>query len=538
MALNFELLNQGGPTNFFEGYSQGQEKMQANALAQQRAAQAQQEFGMRQQEFAAGQVEKKRLSTAAIVTQKTASAREAMLRAPTAADARRIVEMQYADPDLGPIRGRFGSLAQALAEVPDEPSAFQQYKEQEAMGMEAFLKQQAGNRAYNAAMGGAPDRAATPAAAATKPIAVPRYDATQPNLGAETFVSTADANPSRAGAATRYNPITDDFEIVPLRDQAAQGQFNALTRTYSPVVSSDIPPVAERLTKLNDRLADLTQNPPEKLTPQNREEIRNLKEEIIRITPTNAIAPQAPALVANAMIPQTPVAVAPVGELEKLIGQRNRLSGLSDQTPRVKANIDNLNKDIERLSKSKAEIVKVIGVATGTKNPVYLDVNTDEQYTYVTGTDGKQTRKLYSGGVDRSTSNVTATANARLPPLESAEQKGKGELNVNLYKVISDAARLATKTLPALETQAKILDSGFNTGFGTAAQKLVHQYCLHWVCQKLLNLLLTRKHFWLLLNKLFCKSNLSKKAHKPSPMQRELRIRGHNLAILLAPIVL
>lgn len=174
MALNFGLLDQGGPTNFFEGYSQGQEKMQANALAQQRAAQAQQEFSMRQQEFAAGQAEKKRLSTAAIVTQKTASAREAMLRAPTAADARRIVEMQYADPDLGPIRGRFGSLAQALAEVPDEPSAFQQYKEQEAMGMEAFLKQQAGNRAFTTAMGGAPQTNAmggAPAASANAMVA-------------------------------------------------------------------------------------------------------------------------------------------------------------------------------------------------------------------------------------------------------------------------------------------------------------------------------------------------------------------------------
>jgi hypothetical protein len=115
--------------------------------------------------------------------------------------------------------------------------------------------------------------------------------------------------------------------------------------------------------------------------------------------------------------------------------------------------------------------LNVIGVAKGTGNPVYLDSISDEQYIYVADADGKQKRKLYSGPVDRSTSNVTATANARLPPLESAEQKGKGELNVNLYKVVSDAARLATKTLPALETQAKILDSGFNTGFGTAAQK-------------------------------------------------------------------
>jgi hypothetical protein len=164
MALNFGLLDQGGPTNFFEGYSQGREKMQANAMAQQRAAQVQQEFGMRQQEFAAGQADKQRVAKAAVVTQKTASARDAILRAPTAADARRIVEMQYADPDLGPIRGRFGSLAQALAEIPEEASAFQQYKEQEAMGMEAFLKQQGSNRAFTTAMGGAPQTNAMGAA--------------------------------------------------------------------------------------------------------------------------------------------------------------------------------------------------------------------------------------------------------------------------------------------------------------------------------------------------------------------------------------
>ena len=173
MALNFGLLDQGGPTNFFEGYSQGQEKMQANAMAQQRAAQAQQEFGMRQQEFAAGQADKQRVAKAAVVTQKTALARDALLRAPTAADARRIVEMQYADPDLGPIRGRFGTLAQALAEVPDEPTAFQQYKEQEAMGMEAFLKQQAGNRAFTTAMGGAPQTNAMAPAAPTNAMVAP-----------------------------------------------------------------------------------------------------------------------------------------------------------------------------------------------------------------------------------------------------------------------------------------------------------------------------------------------------------------------------
>jgi hypothetical protein len=52
---------------------------------------------------------------------------------------------------------------------------------------------------------------------------------------------------------------------------------------------------------------------------------------------------------------------------------------------------------------------------------------------------------------------------------ETVEQKGRGETNVKLYQSISDQARLAAKTLPALETQMNALDRGFQTGFGTGA---------------------------------------------------------------------
>jgi hypothetical protein len=142
MALNFGIFDQGGPSGFYEGFTQAGEKMQANAMAQQKAAQAQQEFGMRQQEFAAGQADKQRVAKAAAVTQKLASFKDALLRSRNPVDARRIVEMQYADPDIGPIRGRFSPLEQALAEVPDEPSAFQKYLADEAMGMEEARKQQ------------------------------------------------------------------------------------------------------------------------------------------------------------------------------------------------------------------------------------------------------------------------------------------------------------------------------------------------------------------------------------------------------------
>ena len=262
MALNFGLLDQGGPTNFFEGYRQADKEMQANAMAQQRAAQAQQEFGMRQQEFAAGQAEKKRLSTAAIVTQKTASARDAILRAPTAADARRIVEMQYADPDLGPIRGRFGSLAQALAEVPDEPTAFQQYKEQEAMGMEAFLKQQGSERAFQnlsaRARGGVPAAPApAPAAAALSPTAqtsiddlvksgVPREAITTGPEG-QVYVGSYGSNVVGEPTMEQYRTpegslaFRPQAPLTPLRvaaNQMAPGSVNAMIPQAAPAVPS------------------------------------------------------------------------------------------------------------------------------------------------------------------------------------------------------------------------------------------------------------------------------------------------------------
>jgi hypothetical protein len=56
-----------------------------------------------------------------------------------------------------------------------------------------------------------------------------------------------------------------------------------------------------------------------------------------------------------------------------------------------------------------------------------------------------------------------AVTTIRMAPLEGAEQKAKGELNVNQYKDVSAAASLATKTLPAIDTNLNILNKGFET---------------------------------------------------------------------------
>jgi hypothetical protein len=182
MALNFGVLDQGGPSNFFEGYSQGQEKMQANAMAQQKAAQAQQEFGMRQQEFAAGQADKKRAADASRVAQKLASYEEAFLKASSPEAAKGLIKIQFDDPDVGPIRSRFGSLEQALAEVPDEPTAFQGFLNQEAMGIKEFRKQKYRESQVAGLFGDAPAPAPTNAMApaGAMPQAAPVANAMAP----------------------------------------------------------------------------------------------------------------------------------------------------------------------------------------------------------------------------------------------------------------------------------------------------------------------------------------------------------------------
>ena len=336
----------------------------------------------------------------------------------------------------------------------------------EKLGFEA-LKAMQFDESYNTAMDGGAAAAPTPAPMAA---AVPRYDSTQPNVGVGLGITpeqTADSNPNRAGAVSRYNPTTGEFEIVPLRDQKARGLFNELTKTYLPVSGSGLVLTAsEILDKKNERLADLTQNPPEKLTPQNREEIQSLREEIIRLTPTNAMAPQAPAPVANAMAPQA--APTPAGELERLIAQRSKLSRMRPENPgqiaTLKNTLDGIDKQIEVLNRQEEPAVRlahaiaatfakrgtpeyqtaynkalgeqtdkskdkvnIIGVAKGTGNPVYLDSISDEQYIYVADANGKQKRKLYSGPVDRSTSNISQNVSNKVDAFIPASETAQAE---------------------------------------------------------------------------------------------------------------
>lgn len=142
MAVNFNLLRQTGPANFYEGLVQGQEAQRANALAQQKMAQEQEFNALRMQQTRGAISEQERKVKAQAAAQKTGMFRERLLRATDPNTVRELVKMQYADPDLGPILSQTGTLEQALAEVSDDPVQFERYRQQEAMGMAEWIKSQ------------------------------------------------------------------------------------------------------------------------------------------------------------------------------------------------------------------------------------------------------------------------------------------------------------------------------------------------------------------------------------------------------------
>lgn len=61
-------------------------------------------------------------------------------------------------------------------------------------------------------------------------------------------------------------------------------------------------------------------------------------------------------------------------------------------------------------------------------------------------------------------------ARVYLPPQQGEEQKARGKMLVDQYGAISDKAGAAMKTIPFIQSNLKILNDGFNTGFSTEAQ--------------------------------------------------------------------
>jgi len=176
MALNFNLLAQEGPKNLYEGFEQGRQAVAQNALAQQKLAQEGELMSMRRQEFQANLESSRAERRRKAAVEKTAMFRDRILRAPTPQAARELVRMQHSDPDLGPVMQQLGSLDQDLADIPDDPTGFESWRQREAMGAAEFIKSQASERGFQDLLKrvrGGQQGAAAPAAPSGELVAAP-----------------------------------------------------------------------------------------------------------------------------------------------------------------------------------------------------------------------------------------------------------------------------------------------------------------------------------------------------------------------------
>lgn len=241
MAVNFNLLKQAGPANFYEGLVQGQEEQRVNALAQQKMAQEQEMNALRMQQTRGAISQQQRQEKAQAVAQKTGMFRERLLRARDPNSARELVKMQYADPDVGALLSQTGTLEQALAEVPDDPAQFERYRQQEALGMSEWMKSQLPKTVGNAIYKPAEDKFITPErapAAPGAPVAVmgpdgkPRYVSREDALGMTPFtpatVKFMGGGAGGAPAAAPAKPLTEP-QLIKLRTDVSKDYKSATT---------------------------------------------------------------------------------------------------------------------------------------------------------------------------------------------------------------------------------------------------------------------------------------------------------------------
>lgn len=143
-------------------------------------------------------------------------------------------------------------------------------------------------------------------------------------------------------------------------------------------------------------------------------------------------------------------------------------------TPETAQQISNLETMLSvivpKQPKETSANIKEIGVAEGTRAPVYLDVNNDQQFIYQNSADGKQVRVPYIGGVDRTTATTKVTATATLPGVKDFKDIPK--LRSDIISVVDPFRKAVNATDAALESlNLSITENNFS-GFNAARVQL------------------------------------------------------------------
>jgi len=131
--------------------------------------------------------------------------------------------------------------------------------------------------------------------------------------------------------------------------------------------------------------------------------------------------------------------------------------------------VEKYRSELQRLTTKEPKVgnVKEVGVAMGTREPVYLDVNQDLQYIYQKGADGKQMRVPYFGGVDRATATSTTKVEAERKQTEFEKLLDKKDADrVGNAMTLQENAIASLNSLKRLNQldQNDLISGSFSTG--------------------------------------------------------------------------
>jgi hypothetical protein len=156
----------------------------------------------------------------------------------------------------------------------------------------------------------------------------------------------------------------------------------------------------------------------------------------------------------NALVPMAGTQPTPVAPVNALAGAQ----AAPDQTAVIQNRINGLLRlgTPQALSTAKVLQTQLAGLEP---TPAIREFNYGQKVPAFT----EYQLKKAAAGAARSIVN--------LPPQDKAEQIERGKFLVEDYKTVTNAARVAARTLPAIEVNLDLIDQGFKTGFGTEVQK-------------------------------------------------------------------
>jgi hypothetical protein len=154
-----------------------------------------------------------------------------------------------------------------------------------------------------------------------------------------------------------------------------------------------------------------------------------------------------------------------ISTLEDALGQIENLPADPERT-RAKNLLNTRLTELRRLTskgeKAVAANIKEVGVAEGTREPVYLDVNNDLQFVYKKDETGKQVRVPFTGGVDRTTAKTSL--GVKLPEGESEFVKALGKKDAERVDAAITLRDTAVSTINSLNKLATLPDNQLITG--------------------------------------------------------------------------